>query len=154
MYLATLVSPISMPSLSSSPWIRGAPHNGFSRLMHRIKCRISRDTVALPAFPRRPFHVQNNRNPLRCQAITVSGLTMTSADRQSLHTRESQAHSIRSTGDSLGPFVPNGAARQADDGGPGSQSGERLGIGRRRKAWPGALKSDWTWDEGIIAKPW
>ena len=38
------------------------------------------------------------------QAITVSGLTMTSADRQSLHTRESQAHRIRSAGDSLGRF--------------------------------------------------
>ena len=39
-YLATLVSPISMPSLSNSPWIRGAPHNGFSRLKRRIKCLI------------------------------------------------------------------------------------------------------------------
>src|SRR6266496_6718733 len=28
MYLATLVCPTSMPSLSSSPWIRGAPHSG------------------------------------------------------------------------------------------------------------------------------
>src|SRR4029077_4526845 len=28
MYLATLVCPISMPSLRSSPWIRGAPHRG------------------------------------------------------------------------------------------------------------------------------
>ena len=27
MYLATLVCTISMPSLRSSPWIRGAPHN-------------------------------------------------------------------------------------------------------------------------------
>src|SRR5207244_6966167 len=29
MYLATLVCPTSMPSLSSSPWIRGAPHSGL-----------------------------------------------------------------------------------------------------------------------------
>ena len=34
MYLATLVCPISMPSLSSSPWIRGAPHSGLARLIH------------------------------------------------------------------------------------------------------------------------
>ena len=29
-YLATLVCPMSIPSLSSSPWIRGAPHNGLA----------------------------------------------------------------------------------------------------------------------------
>jgi len=28
------------------------------------------------------FHFQYSRNPLRCQAMTVSGLTMTNADRQ------------------------------------------------------------------------
>src|SRR4030081_2633476 len=31
MYLATVDWAISMPSLSNSPWIRGAPHSGFSR---------------------------------------------------------------------------------------------------------------------------
>ena len=35
-YLATLVWPISMPSLSSSPWILGAPHNGLAMLISRI----------------------------------------------------------------------------------------------------------------------
>src|SRR5512134_1763025 len=39
MYFATVVCPIAIPSLSSSPWIRGAPHNGFARL------------IALPAAP-------------------------------------------------------------------------------------------------------
>src|ERR1700730_11858234 len=73
MYLATLVSPIEMPSLSSSPWIRGAPHNGFSRHMRRIKSLTSHDTFGLPTVPRRPFHVQNSRKPLRCQAMTVAG---------------------------------------------------------------------------------
>ena len=29
MYLETVDSAISNPSLSSSPWMRGAPHNGF-----------------------------------------------------------------------------------------------------------------------------
>jgi hypothetical protein len=28
---------ILMPSLSSSPWMRGAPHNGLALLMRRIK---------------------------------------------------------------------------------------------------------------------
>jgi hypothetical protein len=35
-YLATLVWPISMPSLRSSPWILGAPHNGVGVLISRI----------------------------------------------------------------------------------------------------------------------
>src|SRR5260221_9275044 len=34
-YLATLVWPISMPSLSNSPWIRGAPHSGLAMLISR-----------------------------------------------------------------------------------------------------------------------
>ena len=41
MYLPTLVSPTSMPSLSSSPWMRGAPQSGFSRLSLRISSRTS-----------------------------------------------------------------------------------------------------------------
>ena|SRR5260221_10232072 len=32
-YLETVDSAISNPSLSSSPWMRGAPHNGFSLLI-------------------------------------------------------------------------------------------------------------------------
>jgi hypothetical protein len=32
-----VVWPTSMPSLSSSPWIRGAPQNGFAMLMSRIR---------------------------------------------------------------------------------------------------------------------
>ena len=41
-----------------------------------------------PGFPRRTFQVQNRRNPLRYQPITVSGLTMVSAERQSLQIRK------------------------------------------------------------------
>src|SRR5260370_24154147 len=41
MYLLTLVSPTSMPSLRSSPCMRGAPHSGFSRLILPISLRIS-----------------------------------------------------------------------------------------------------------------
>src|SRR5258708_645675 len=35
-YLATLVCPISMPSLRNSPWIRGAPHSGLAMLISWI----------------------------------------------------------------------------------------------------------------------
>jgi hypothetical protein len=38
--------------------------------------------VGRPIFPLRIFHVQNLRNALRCQATTVTGLTMIKEDRQ------------------------------------------------------------------------
>src|SRR5438445_12535074 len=44
----------------------------------------------------RLFHFQYSRNPLRCQAMTVSGLTMTNADRQALQNSASHTHSNRS----------------------------------------------------------
>jgi hypothetical protein len=45
---------------------------------------------------RRLFHAQNTRNPWRCQAMTVPGFTITSAVRQPVHERDSQAQSHRS----------------------------------------------------------
>src|SRR6476660_6178211 len=59
-YLATLVWPISMPSLSNSPWILGAPHNGSARLISRISRRFSNDTVGRPQR-RRDCQRQYNR---------------------------------------------------------------------------------------------
>src|SRR5260370_751272 len=41
MYLATLDCATSNPSLSSSPWMRGAPQSGFSTLIRRINARSS-----------------------------------------------------------------------------------------------------------------
>src|ERR1035438_445303 len=41
MYLATLDCATSNPSLSSSPWMRGAPQSGFSMLIRRISARNS-----------------------------------------------------------------------------------------------------------------
>ena len=77
-YLPTVAWLTSMPSLSSSPWMRGAPQSGLARLMSRISRRISSGTLGLP--PRRPdFQRQNDRNPTRCQRTTVSGRTMASA---------------------------------------------------------------------------
>ena len=48
MYLATLVWPTSIPILSSSPLIRGAPHNGFAMFISRINWRSSSDTAGRP----------------------------------------------------------------------------------------------------------
>jgi len=92
-----LLSPISMPSLSSSPWIHGAPEEEFSRHILRIRSRTSREMTGRPGWPCRTFQVQKRRKPLRCQARTVSGSTMASAERQSLQMRESQTHIRRST---------------------------------------------------------
>src|SRR5712672_3285991 len=77
-YLATLVCPISMPSLRSSPWIRGAPHSGLAMLISRISSRISGATVGRPPR-RRDFHRQYDLNPARCHLITVSGFTIAKA---------------------------------------------------------------------------
>jgi hypothetical protein len=74
-YLATLVCPISMPSLRSSPWIRGAPHKELAMLISRISLRISVATVGRPPR-RRDFHRQYDVNPARCHLITVSGFTI------------------------------------------------------------------------------
>src|SRR5207248_241960 len=66
MYFATLDSATSKPSLSSSPWIRGAPHSGLSALIRRISARRSASTCGRP--PReRDFHRQYRRKPVRCQ---------------------------------------------------------------------------------------
>ena len=51
MYLDTAASETSKPSILSSPWIRGAPHNGFSRDIRRISPRNSLDTGGRPGFP-------------------------------------------------------------------------------------------------------
>src|SRR6476469_8428063 len=77
-YLATLLWPISMPSLSNSPWIHGAPHNGLARLISRISRRISNDTAGRPQRCR-DFQRQYDLKPARCQRITVSGRTIASA---------------------------------------------------------------------------
>src|SRR5664279_1296913 len=49
MYLATLDCAISNPSLSSSPWMRGAPQSGFSMLICRISARRSVSICGRPS---------------------------------------------------------------------------------------------------------
>ena len=51
----------------------------FSRAIRRTRSRISLDIGGQPGFPRRDSHVQESLNPLRCQPMTVSGLTITRA---------------------------------------------------------------------------
>jgi len=138
MYLLTLVSPISTPSLSNSPWILGAPHIGFSRLIWRIRWRTSLEIAGRPHWPPRTFQVQKRRKPFRCQTITVSGLTSRIAERQSSQTPHSHAQKNRSNVVNLG-FSPSGAERWVGVGAQGFPTGGRLGFWRwmigRRTAW-------------------
>ncbi len=76
MYLETDAWEISIPSLSNSPWIRGAPQSEFSWLIRRTRLRISRDTAGRPGLRTLDFHVQYFRKPSRCQRTTVSGFIM------------------------------------------------------------------------------
>ena len=96
MYLETVAWLISIPSLRSSPWMRGAPHNGFSRVMRRISVLTSAGSGGRPRRRGRDFQVQKARKPLRCQAITVSGLTITAASRQRGQRRYRKSQNIRS----------------------------------------------------------
>ena len=77
-------------------------HRVFSRDIRRTRSRISLDTGGRPGFPRRDFHVQKSLNPLRCQPMTVSGLTITRAWRQPGHRQD------RMTQKTLSAFRSNG----------------------------------------------
>src|SRR5215469_15685227 len=69
-------SEMSNPSLSSSPWIRGAPHVGFSATMRKIRSRTSLLIGFLPTgFRVREIQFQYSRKPVRCQRTTVCGVT-------------------------------------------------------------------------------
>jgi hypothetical protein len=57
MYFDTVDWATSMPSLSNSPWILGAPQSGFSKLIRRIRSRICLSTHGRPPSGR-DFHRQ------------------------------------------------------------------------------------------------
>jgi hypothetical protein len=71
-HFATLDWATSNPSLSSSPWMRGAPHGGLSTLIRRISARRSGE---------RHFQRQYRRKPARCHRTRVSGRTIVMALR-------------------------------------------------------------------------
>ena len=57
MTLETVRSDTSKPSMSSSPWMRGAPQFGFSVAILRTRARTSAVVPGRPAFRRRDFQV-------------------------------------------------------------------------------------------------
>src|ERR1700680_4211205 len=93
----------------------------------------SRDTEGRPSGWRL-FHFQYSLNPLRCQAMTVWGLTMTNADRQPLQNRAS--HTVG--GDPRDSSAADGhgwsaGAPRADVGGQESQLAALLEFKRLAK---------------------
>src|SRR5215475_14570871 len=58
-YLATLVWPISMPSLRSSPWILGAPHNGLAMLIADQSANFQQYSWSAAAVPRFPAPIRS-----------------------------------------------------------------------------------------------
>src|SRR5215831_20644104 len=72
MYFDTVDWATSKPSINSSPWIRDAPHLGFSLLIRRMRSRNSRSIFGRPARCR-DFQRQNAVKPARCPRRMVSG---------------------------------------------------------------------------------
>src|SRR5205807_9620563 len=73
-------SETSKPNMRSSPWMRGAPHVGFSATMRKINSRTSFGVCLRPIGLRTlEISFQYNRKPARCHWTTVSGLTTITA---------------------------------------------------------------------------
>src|SRR5258707_12171720 len=92
-----------MPSLSNSPWIRGAPHSGLAMLISRISLRISVGKVGRPPR-RRDLQRQYDLNPARCHFITVSGFKTARAFRTVGANRYSPAMGLTLLGRQDGKF--------------------------------------------------
>src|SRR5258708_13612 len=98
MYFATLDCETSKPSLSNSPWMRGAPNGGFWALTGRISARSPPPILGRPQRER-DSHRQYRRKPARCQRTRVSGRTIVMALRTDGNHRYSVTKNKRS------PFV-------------------------------------------------
>src|SRR5262245_45885432 len=84
----------TMPSLSNSPWICGAPQRQFSAAMRRIRSRQGKWIRGLPG--RRERRRQHRRKPSRCHRSTVAGWTSTSASLHPGHNQRNNSQNSRS----------------------------------------------------------
>ena len=98
MYLSTVDFATSIPSLRSSPTIRGDPQHGLARDILRMSCLTSGAVEGRPGLAFPLMRAQCSRKRSRCHAMTVRGCTNTRTLRQSDHTFDSHAHNRRSTG--------------------------------------------------------
>jgi len=96
MYFATVAGDTFDTQFEQFPMeTRGSPER-VRKLIFRISFRTFKSIVGLPGSPCRLFHLPYQRNPLRRQAMTVWGFTISSAARQFDQKRESQTQSRRS----------------------------------------------------------
>ena len=144
MYLATVDWATSMPSLSNSPWIRGAPHNQFARLISRIRSRISRGIGGRPPLDR-DFQRQKALNPRRCQRISVSGLMIAIASTTFGQSRQSQTNASRSALDSRRCLDARAAVCSPDGGEPDSQLGAGGAISPATSTNEAAIRPFQAW---------
>jgi len=106
-YLFTVRGDTRVPIFNSNSLaMRSSPHEGFSFAIRRISVCNSE---GIGGRPGPDFSRQNSFHPARCQRISVSGRTTTSAPRQS-KSRDSKVRPIR-----VGGLSCSGSAR-ADQG--------------------------------------
>ena len=94
--LETVRSDTSMPSLPSSPWIRGAPQRGFALPILSTSVRMAAAVLGRPRRVCAECWVQRRRSHWRCQRTTVSGCTTIKAMRQSRQALASSTQNSRS----------------------------------------------------------
>ena len=94
-----------MPSFRSSPWIRGAPHNGLALAISSMSCLVLDSIGGLPCLLFRDLNLQYSLNPFLCQWITVSGFTMIRAPLQFFHNLDRHIQNNRSRFRILGRLV-------------------------------------------------
>src|SRR5215475_9782930 len=92
-----------IPSLSSSPRMRSAPHSRPRAAMSRISWIVSRGRGDV--LRGRDRRRQNRRKPVRCQRRTVSGWTRTIARRHDGNHRAPRSSFSRSTRWSFGRLL-------------------------------------------------
>src|SRR5712692_4880856 len=111
-HLDTLRSETSKPSMSSSPWMRGAPQVGFSNASPWINARRRGSIGGRPRRRRCESQVQERRKLAWCQRTTVSGFTKTSTSDHRNQSRRRASQNSRSAATMRGrrPFRANTAS--------------------------------------------
>jgi hypothetical protein len=92
----TVRSPISMPSVRSSPWILGAPHRGFAAAIRVTRPLIAALMGGRPRMCRPGGVAQGSRKRRRPHRSTVSGATITRVSRHPVQTLDSTTQKSRS----------------------------------------------------------
>jgi hypothetical protein len=93
----TVRSAMLIPSLTSSPWIRGAPHSGFAAAIRLTRAAISALTGGRPPVDRPERWVQCSRKRRRCHRRTVPGVTITRDPRHPVQTLPSPTQKDRTS---------------------------------------------------------